>query len=118
MKRRLVLASALLSGLALPAAAETTEILVHYPMPAFFKSVMDQISGEYMRLHPEVKISFTSPSPTYEDGLQLMLRQAGTDAPAGAGHDGDRSVEGGGAKRPLSRLRQSTVETKTFLTSL
>ena len=78
MKRRLLLAAALLAGLAAPARAETTEIMVHYPMPGFFKSVMDQISGEYMRLHPEVKITFTSPSPTYEDGLQLMLRQAGT----------------------------------------
>ncbi len=78
MKRRFVLATALLASWALPAAAETTEIFVHYPMPAFFKSVMDQISTEYMRQHPEVKITFTSPSPTYEDGLQLMLRQAGT----------------------------------------
>ena len=78
MKRRLILASALLAGFALPAAAETTEIFVHYPMPGFFKSVMDQISTEYMRQHPDVKITFTSPSPTYEDGLQLMLRQAGT----------------------------------------
>ncbi|MCX7380685.1 MAG: ABC transporter substrate-binding protein [Alphaproteobacteria bacterium] len=78
MKRRLLLSAPLLAALALPAQAETTEIMVHYPMPGFFKSVMDQISGEYMRLHPEVKITFTSPSPTYEDGLQLMLRQAGT----------------------------------------
>lgn len=78
MKRRLILAGVLLVGLAAPAAAQTTEIIVHYPMPGFFKSVMDQISGEYMRQHPEVKITFASPSPTYEDGLQLMLRQAGT----------------------------------------
>lgn len=79
IKRRLVLASALLAGLTpLAAYAETTEIFVHYPMPGFFKSVMDQISTEYMHQHPEVKITFTSPSPTYEDGLQLMLREAGT----------------------------------------
>lgn len=58
--------------------AQTTEILIHYPMPGFFKNVMDQISTEYVKAHPEVKIKFTSPSPTYEDGLQLMLRQAGT----------------------------------------
>ena len=78
MKRRLILAGALLAALAHPAAAQSTEIIVHYPMPGFFKSVMDQISEEYMRQHPEVKITFASPSPTYEDGLQLMLRQAGT----------------------------------------
>ena len=81
MKRRHLLAAPLAAGLAslAPAArAATTEILVHYPMPGFFKSVMDQISGEYMRLNPDVKITFVSPSPTYEDGLQLMLRQSGT----------------------------------------
>ena len=59
-----------------PARAEQTEIVVHYPMPGFFKSVMDQISTEYMKQNPAVKITFTAPSPTYEDGLQLMLRQA------------------------------------------
>ncbi|MBY0612737.1 MAG: ABC transporter substrate-binding protein [Beijerinckiaceae bacterium] len=58
--------------------ATAAEITVHYPMPGFFKTVMDQIAAEYMRQHPDVKITFTSPSPTYEDGLQLMLRQAGT----------------------------------------
>lgn len=59
-----------------PAYAQTTEIVVHYPMPGFFKSVMDAISAEYVRQNPDVKITFTAPSPTYEDGLQLMLRQA------------------------------------------
>jgi len=81
MKRRHLLAAPLAAGfasLAPDARAATTEILVHYPMPGFFKSVMDQISGEYMRLNPDVKITFVSPSPTYEDGLQLMLRQSGT----------------------------------------
>jgi multiple sugar transport system substrate-binding protein len=81
MKRRHLLAAPLAAGLASlapTARAATTEILVHYPMPGFFKSVMDQISGEYMRLNPDVKITFVSPSPTYEDGLQLMLRQSGT----------------------------------------
>ena len=60
------------------ASAQTTEIVVHYPMPGFFKNVMDKISTEYVKQHPDVKITFASPSPTYEDGLQLMLRQSGT----------------------------------------
>ena len=71
----------LFTGLALiasPALAETTEIFVHYPMPGFFKDVMDKIATEYMHEHPDVKITFTSPSATYEDGLQLMLREAGS----------------------------------------
>ncbi len=85
MKRRLLLAAALLAGLAAPARAETTEIMVHYPMPGFFKSVMDQISGEYMRLHPEVKITFTSPSPTYFrniTGLSVSSDQSHSTKPA------------------------------------
>jgi multiple sugar transport system substrate-binding protein len=71
----------IVTGLALiatPALAETTEITVHYPMPGFFKDVMDKIATEYMHEHPDVKITFTSPSATYEDGLQLMLREAGS----------------------------------------
>ena len=60
------------------ASAQTTEIVVHYPMPGFFKNVRDQISTEYVKQNPDVKITFASPSLTYEDGLQLMLRQSGT----------------------------------------
>jgi len=77
LRRLLASATFALAALALPAHAETN-IVVHYPMPGFFKSVMEQISTEYMKQHPDVKITFASPSPTYEDGLQLMLRQAGT----------------------------------------
>lgn len=75
MQRWLTGLAAVLALCTAPARAET-EIVVHYPMPGFFKSVMDTISAEYVRQNPDVKITFTSPSPTYEDGLQLMLRQA------------------------------------------
>jgi len=78
MKLMKNLAIAAFAAITFPAHAETTEIIVHYPMPNFFKGVMDTISTEYMKQHPDVKITFASPSPTYEDGLQLMLRQAGT----------------------------------------
>lgn len=59
------------------ARAETT-LTVHYPMPGFFKAVMDTISQKFMAENPDVKIVFATPSPTYEDGLQLILREAGT----------------------------------------
>jgi multiple sugar transport system substrate-binding protein len=74
MKRLLAAAAVCLA----PTLAHAVDVTVHYPMPGFFKGVMDQISTEYMKQNPDVKIIFTSPSPTYEDGLQLMLRQAGT----------------------------------------
>lgn len=77
MLKKLFASALMLAACALPAHAETN-IVVHYPMPGFFKSVMEQISGEYMKQHPDVKVTFASPSPTYEEGLQLMLREAGT----------------------------------------
>lgn len=76
MRRWFVGLAAALALCAAPARAAETEIVVHYPMPGFFKSVMETISAEYVRQNPGVKITFASPSPTYEDGLQLMLRQA------------------------------------------
>jgi len=62
---------------ALPAHAETT-INVHYPMPGFFKDVMDTISKKFMEENPDIKIQFANPSPTYEEGIQTIMRQAGT----------------------------------------
>lgn len=76
MRRWLAGLAAGLAFLAAPVRAEQTEIVVHYPMPGFFKSVMETISTEYMKQNPDVKITFASPSPTYEEGLQLILRQA------------------------------------------
>jgi multiple sugar transport system substrate-binding protein len=61
----------------LPAHAETT-LTVHYPMPGFFKDVMDTISKKFMEENPDIKIQFANPSATYEEGIQLIMRQAGT----------------------------------------
>lgn len=61
----------------LPAHAETT-LNVHYPMPGFFKDVMDTISKKFMEENPEIKITFATPSATYEEGIQTIMRQAGT----------------------------------------
>lgn len=46
MRRWLTAAATALALSASPALAEQTEIVVHYPMPGFFKSVMDTISAE------------------------------------------------------------------------
>src|SRR3954468_20991189 len=73
-----MLASVALAGALMGTAQADTTLTVHYPMPGFFKDVMDTISQKFMAEHPDVKIVFASPSPTYEDGLQLILRQAGT----------------------------------------
>ena len=76
LSRRLVLAAPLaLPFVARPARA-ATELVVHYPMPAFFKDVMEQLSTAFTKENPDVTVRFPAPSPTYEDAVQLVLRQS------------------------------------------
>lgn len=70
-------ALAMATGLGSPAFADTT-LNVHYPMPGFFKDVMADISTKFMEENPDIKINFVSPSATYEEGIQTIMRQAGT----------------------------------------
>lgn len=70
-------AAAVSMAIAIPAHAETT-LTVHYPMPGFFKDVMDTISKKFMEENPDIKIQFANPSATYEEGIQTIMRQAGT----------------------------------------
>lgn len=75
--RHALAALAVSAAIALPAHAETT-LTVHYPMPGFFKDVMDNISKKFMEENPGIKIQFANPSATYEEGIQTIMRQAGT----------------------------------------
>ncbi|TPI10018.1 ABC transporter substrate-binding protein [Mesorhizobium sp. B4-1-1] len=75
---RIIAMAAVSLASALPAYADTT-LTVHYPMPGFFKNVMDTISKKFMEENPDIKIQFASPSATYEEGIQTILRQVGTD---------------------------------------
>ncbi|MBD8554344.1 ABC transporter substrate-binding protein [Rhizobium sp. CFBP 8762] len=79
MKRitKALAAAALSASIAAPAFAETM-LTVHYPMPGFFKDVMDTISKKFMEENPDIKITFASPSENYEQGIQTIMRQAGT----------------------------------------
>ncbi|MBP1860391.1 ABC transporter substrate-binding protein [Rhizobium herbae] len=70
-------AAAVSMAMTIPAYAETT-LTVHYPMPGFFKDVMDTISKKFMEENPDIKIQFANPSATYEEGIQTIMRQAGT----------------------------------------
>lgn len=74
-------------------ARAATELVAHFPMPASFKDVMDQVAAEFTRANPDVTVRFPAPSPTYEDGLQQVIRQAA------AGGLADLSLQG------LNRLR-------------
>lgn len=70
-------AAAVSMAMSIPAHADTT-LTVHYPMPGFFKDVMDAISKKFMEENPDIKIQFANPSATYEEGIQTIMRQAGT----------------------------------------
>ncbi len=70
-------AAAVSMAMSIPAHAETT-LTVHYQMPGFFKDVMDTISKKFMEENPDIKIQFANPSATYEEGIQTIMRQAGT----------------------------------------
>ncbi|MBB4166382.1 ABC transporter substrate-binding protein [Rhizobium sp. BK538] len=74
---QILAAVAVAMTVSLPARAETT-LTVHYPMPGFFKDVMDTISKKFMEENPDIKIQFANPSATYEEGIQTIMRQAGT----------------------------------------
>ncbi|NTH26526.1 ABC transporter substrate-binding protein [Agrobacterium rhizogenes] len=74
---QILAAAAISMVVSVPAYAEAT-LTVHYPMPGFFKNVMDTISKKFMEENPDIKIQFAAPSATYEEGIQTILRQAGT----------------------------------------
>ncbi len=68
------------AGVFMPAVAraQATEIQVHYSMPAIFKEAQDAVMAAFQTKHPEVKATYVNPTPTYEDGAQLLLRNAAT----------------------------------------
>ncbi len=108
MQRRTLLAAALATPFLRRAAYAATELVVHFPMPAFFKDVMDQMAAEFTRTNPDVTVRFPAPSPTYEDGLQQVIRQAAT------GGLPDVSFQGLNRLRFLAE-RNILVDLKPFL---
>ena len=57
--------------------AEPVTLDVFYSFPSFAK-FHDAVAHEFMKRHPDIKIEFRAPAPTYDDGHQSMLRQAVT----------------------------------------
>ena len=64
----------LMSGAAL---AQQTTLDVLYCFPAFAK-FHEKIAAEFMKAHPDIKISFRAPASSYDEGHQTMLRSAVT----------------------------------------
>lgn len=49
-------------------------------MPAIFKEAQEAVLAAFSAKHPEVKATYVNPTPTYEDGAQLLLRNAATNS--------------------------------------
>jgi len=64
------------------ARADTVEITVHYAQPHIYKDAKEAIAAAFARVESGIRISWLT-SPDYNDGLQLVLRQAA----AGTGVD-------------------------------
>jgi multiple sugar transport system substrate-binding protein len=59
------------------AFAQQVTLDVYYAFPAFAK-FHEPIAQEFMKRHPDIKISFRAPAASYDEGHQTMLRQAVT----------------------------------------
>ncbi|HTL75709.1 MAG TPA: ABC transporter substrate-binding protein [Casimicrobiaceae bacterium] len=71
--------SVLLAGIVSMSAARADEVTldVLYAFPAFAK-FHEPIAQEFMKRHPDIKIKYRAPAPTYDDGHQTMIREAMT----------------------------------------
>jgi multiple sugar transport system substrate-binding protein len=74
---RLIGAAGLAGLVATPLAAQQTTLDVLYCFPAFAK-FHEPIAQEFMKRHPDIRISFRAPAASYDEGHQQMLRQAVT----------------------------------------
>ena len=75
----ILLSSIVLAGTVATSNARAQQISldVLYAFPAFAK-FHEPIAQEFMKRHPDIKIEFRAPAPTYDDGHQTMMRQAVT----------------------------------------
>jgi len=58
-------------------AQAITDITVHYAQPFIYKDSYDAIAAEFAKREPNIRINFVT-TPNYEEGAQLILRQAAT----------------------------------------
>lgn len=78
MKRlAMLLCSGALAAAATMARADQVTLDVLYAFPSFAK-FHEPIAQEFMKRHPDIKIAFRAPAPTYDDGHQTMMREAVT----------------------------------------
>ena len=59
------------------AVAQQVTLDVLYCFPSFAR-FHEPVAQEFMKRHPDIKIQFRAPAPSYDEGHQVMLRQAVT----------------------------------------
>ena len=73
------LAAAALSLAASASLAQTqTEIVMQYPYPELFTETHKRIAEEFVKVRPDIKVTFRAPYESYEDATQKVLREAVT----------------------------------------
>lgn len=77
MLERRSLGLALLATPALAQAQSVIEITVHVPSPVIFRASFDAIAAAFARTEPHIRVNWIT-TPNYEEGMQLILRQAAT----------------------------------------
>lgn len=79
ISRRAVLGmgAAALAAPRLALGRQAVEITVHYAQPQIYKESYDAIMAEFAKREPNIKVNFIT-TPNYEEGAQLVLRQAAT----------------------------------------
>jgi multiple sugar transport system substrate-binding protein len=73
--RRLALALPALLAAPLVARAQAVEITIQYAQPHVFKDSKDAVAAAFARREPGIRINWVT-TPNYDEGLQLVLRQA------------------------------------------
>jgi multiple sugar transport system substrate-binding protein len=119
MKRRTLLTGVAAATLAAPAlrAQTPTEIKVLYSTPDLFKTLHEQIAVEFMKAHPDIKVTFLSPQPAYEEVAQATLRAAVTNTLPDVAYQGlnrQRVFFDRGLAQPLDSFIAADAEFKTF----
>ncbi|MCQ4160481.1 ABC transporter substrate-binding protein [Roseomonas sp. GC11] len=79
-RQALLLSAGTLAGLAAPRllrAQGQTEITVHYAQPFIYKEAYDAMLAAFAKAEPGIKVTYVT-TPNYEEGAQLILRQAST----------------------------------------
>ncbi len=69
--------AATFAGVSALAIAQTqVEITVQYPYPELFEETHKQLTAEFAKVRPDIRLNYRAPYTSYEEGTQKVLREA------------------------------------------